>query len=39
MRMPKRIKFRKQQRGQLRCNDTRGNYATFGDEGILGLAL
>ena len=31
MRMPKRIKFRKQQRGTLRGNATRGNYVSFGD--------
>ena len=34
MRMPKRIKFRKQQRGTLRGNATRGNYVSFGDYGL-----
>ncbi len=31
MRMPKRLKFRKQQRGTMRGNATRGNYVAFGD--------
>ncbi len=34
MRMPKRIKFRKQQRGTLRGNATRGNFVAFGDYGL-----
>ena len=34
MRMPKRIKFRKQQRGTMRGNATRGNYVAFGDYGL-----
>ena len=38
MRMPKRIKFRKQQRGTLRGNATRGNYVAFGDYGLQALA-
>ena len=29
--MPKRTKFRKQQRGRLRGNATRGNYVAFGE--------
>lgn len=36
-RMPKRIKFRKQQRGRLRGNATRGNYVAFGDYGLQAL--
>ena len=35
--MPKRIKFRKQQRGRLRGNATRGNYVAFGDFGLQAL--
>jgi large subunit ribosomal protein L16 len=34
MRMPKRIKFRKQQRGTMRGNASRGNYVAFGDYGV-----
>ena len=34
MRMPKRIKFRKQQRGTMRGNATRGNFVAFGDYGL-----
>ena len=37
MRMPKRIKFRKQQRGQLRGAASRGNYVAFGDYGLQAL--
>jgi large subunit ribosomal protein L16 len=37
MRMPKRVKFRKQQRGRLRGNATRGNYVAFGDYGLQSL--
>ncbi len=36
-RMPKRIKFRKQQRGKLRRNALRGNYVAFGDYGLQAL--
>ena len=36
-RMPKRIKFRKQQRGKLRGNATRGNFVAFGDYGLQAL--
>ena len=32
--MPKRVKFRKQQRGQIRGNATRCNYVAFGDFGL-----
>ncbi len=37
MQMPKRIKFRKQQRGTMRGNATRGNYVSFGDYGLQAL--
>ncbi len=37
MRMPKRIKFRKQQRGTLKGRATRGNYVAFGDYGLQAL--
>ena len=36
-RMPKRIKFRKQMRGQLRGNATRGNFVAFGEFGLQAL--
>lgn len=36
-RMPKRVKFRKQMRGVLRGNATRGNYVAFGDYGLQSL--
>ena len=32
--MPKRVKFRKQQRGKLRGNASRGNYVAYGDFGL-----
>jgi len=32
--MPKRVKFRKEQRGKLKGNATRGNYVAFGDFGL-----
>lgn len=32
--MPKRTKYRKQQRGRLRGNATRGNSVAFGDYGL-----
>lgn len=35
--MPKRVKFRKQQRGKLRGNATRGNYVAFGEFGLQAL--
>jgi len=35
--MPKRVKFRKQQRGKLRGNATRGNYVAFGEYGLQAL--
>lgn len=37
MLMPKRIKFRKQQRGKLKGNATRGNYVAYGDFGLQAL--
>ncbi|MHC4416050.1 MAG: 50S ribosomal protein L16 [Planctomycetota bacterium] len=37
MRMPKRIKFRKQQRGTLKGGATRANYVAFGDYGLQAL--
>ena len=35
--IPKRVKFRKQQRGKLKGNATRGNYVAFGDYGLQSL--
>ena len=35
--MPKRVKFRKSQKGRVRGNATRGNYVAFGDFGIQAL--
>ena len=35
--MPKRIKHRKQQRGRMRGNATRGNTVAFGDFGVQSL--
>jgi large subunit ribosomal protein L16 len=32
--MPKRVKFRKEQRGKLKGKATRGNYVAFGDYGL-----
>lgn len=32
--MPKRVKYRKQQRGKLRGKAVRGNYVAFGDYGL-----
>lgn len=37
MLMPKRIKYRKQQRNKTRGNATRGNYVAFGDFGLQSL--
>ncbi len=36
--MPKRVKFRKSQRGRVRGNATRGNAVNFGDYGLQVLA-
>jgi large subunit ribosomal protein L16 len=35
--MPKRVKFRKSQKGRVRGNATRGNYVAFGDYGLQAL--
>lgn len=35
--MPKRVKWRKYQRGRIKGNATRGNYVAFGDFGIQAL--
>jgi len=35
--MPKRVKYRKQQRGKLRGQASRGNYVAFGEYGIQAL--
>ena len=35
--IPKRVKYRKQQRGKLKGNATRGNYVSFGDYGLQSL--
>ena len=32
--MPKRVKYRKPQKGRVRGNATRGNYLAFGDYGL-----
>lgn len=36
-RMPKRVKFRKQMRGNLRAQANRGNYIAFGEFGLQAL--
>ena len=36
-RMPKRVKFRKQMRGNLKTRAARGNYVAFGDYGLQAL--
>src|SRR5208337_1186050 len=35
--MPKRVKFRKSQKGRVRGNATRGNYVAFGEYGLQAL--
>ena len=35
--MPKRVKFRKEQRGKLKGNATRGNSVAYGDYGLQSL--
>ena len=35
--MPKRVKVRKQQRGKMKGNATRGNYVAYGDYGLQSL--
>lgn len=37
--MPKRVKFRKQQRGKVRGNAQRGNFVAFGDYGLQCLGV
>lgn len=37
--MPKRVKFRKQQRGKMRGVANRGNYVAFGEYGLQSLGL
>ena len=35
--MPKRVKFRKSQRGKMKGNATRGNYVSYGEYGLQSL--
>ena len=35
--MPKRVKFRKSQRGKMKGNAQRGNYVAFGEYGLMSL--
>ena len=35
--MPKRVKFRKSQRGKMKGNATRGNFVSFGEYGLQSL--
>lgn len=35
--MPKRVKYRKSQRGKMKCNAARGNYVAFGEYGLQSL--
>jgi len=37
--MPKRVKYRKQQRGKMKGNATRGNFVAFGEYGLQSLDL
>lgn len=37
--MPKRVKHRKQQRGRVRGEATRGNFVVFGDYGLQALEM
>jgi large subunit ribosomal protein L16 len=37
--MPKRVKYRKHQRGSMKGNATRGNYVAFGEYGLQSLDL
>jgi len=32
--MPKRVKYRKSQRGKMKCNAARANYVAFGEYGL-----
>ena len=35
--MPKRVKYRKSQKGRVKGNATRGNYVSFGEYGLQAL--
>jgi large subunit ribosomal protein L16 len=35
--MPKRVKYRKSQRGRMKCNASRGNFVAFGEYGLQAL--
>ena len=37
--MPKRVKYRKSQRGRMKGNATRSNYVAFGDYGLQALEI
>ena len=37
--MPKRVKYRKHQRGSMKGNATRGNFVAFGEYGLQSLEL
>ena len=37
--MPKRVKFRKSQRGRIRQKSTSGDYVAFGDYGLMSLEM
>ena len=37
--MPKRVKYRKHQRGSMKGNATRGNFVAFGEYGLQSLQL
>jgi len=37
--MPKRVKFRKSQRGRMKGNAQRGNYVAFGEYGLQAMEL
>ncbi len=37
MLMPRRVKYRKQQRGRLKGKASRGNFVAFGDYGLMAL--
>lgn len=37
--MPKRVKYRKHQRGKMKGNANRGNYVAFGEYGIQSLGM
>ncbi|MBI2901533.1 MAG: 50S ribosomal protein L16 [Planctomycetes bacterium] len=39
MQMPKRVKFRKSQRGRMKGVATRGNTVAFGDYGLMSLEM